>query len=124
MSAIIRSTRNLSPYLLPATLLAIAGILLMGLLYYPSEAINAARASQTIVTANERCWNAHTEHQFATMLTEAMRRLQADRQSQMYVPYYPHQRKTPSGDIHTGLRKAPLVIENSGDFNHPILIRL
>ncbi len=125
MSNMIRSIRSFVPYLLPAALLATAGVLLMGLLYYPNPAaIHAARTPQTVVSMSERYWNAHAEDMLAALLADAVRQLQAERQTQVRVPYYAHERGIFTGERSTGLRAAPFLIENDNDPGRPILIRL
>ncbi len=117
----IRNLRNFIPYLLTASLFTIAGVLLMGLLYYPMPSANITDASQNLAIMNQEYGRSHAENMLAVILADTVRQLQAERQTQTHNP---HTNNAPSGELSAGLRVAPLIIENGDDLNRPILIRL
>ncbi len=73
----IRTLRNLGLYLLPALLLASAGVLLMALLRHPTPPTTPS-ASASVVDQDEY-WRSHAETLFAAMLAEALRQHQEER---------------------------------------------
>ena len=123
MSNMIRGFRNFNIYLLPAFLLTTAGALLMGLLYYPAPATHAAGEPQTVAVADENYWRVHAEDLFVVLLADALRQLQAERQTQARTLRYSHEH-TLSGEQPATLRIAPPFIENGGAATRPVLIRL
>ena len=81
MRRLFRSIRSLDIYLVPASLLATASSLLLALLYYPtSTVVPTVRPSNP--AAAEARWRAHAEAMFATMLIDALRQSQIERQTQ------------------------------------------
>lgn len=120
MSYMIRNTQNFIPYLLPAALLATAGILLMGLLYYPNPSVHTDRSPQTTMSMSGYHWRTQTD----ALIADALRQLQAEQQTQVHIPRYWHERSILPEEQSGGLRAAPLIIENDGRSGHPVLIRL
>lgn len=119
MFSTIRNLWSYAPYLLPASLFALSGVLLMGLLYYPAPATRAAAPSQSAIAAHQNHWRSHADRMFATLLADAVRQLQAERQ-----PIAPRQRGDQSGEVPASLRIEPLIIENGDKSSRPLLIRL
>lgn len=126
MSNMIRGFRNFSIYLLPASLLATAGALLMGLLYYPAPApaTYAAGAPQTVAVADENYWRTHAEDMFAILLADALRQLQEEQDGRARTLRFSYEHALPSGEQPAMLRIAPPCIENGGAADRPALIRL
>ncbi|CDH47193.1 MAG: hypothetical protein IPL59_20285 [Candidatus Competibacteraceae bacterium] len=121
----LRNLRNFIPYLLTASLFTIAGVLLVGLLYYPLPSASTTHATESVATTDQAYWRSHAENMLAAMLADAVRQLQAERQTQTHNPRSPHGNSAPSGELPAGLRVAPLIIiENGGDPSRPVLIRL
>ncbi len=79
MRRLFHSIRNLNVYLMPVSLLATAGTLLLALLYYPPTPTPTFRPDSP---AAEERWRAHADTLFAAMLLDALRQLQAERQPQ------------------------------------------
>lgn len=121
----IRNLRNFIPYLLTASLFTIAGVLLMGLLYYPIPSASTARAPQSLAITDQEYWRSHAENMLAAMLANAARQLHTERQTQACDLRYPHGESAPSGELPFGQPGiAPLIIERGGDPDRPVLIRL
>ena len=116
--------RNFIPYLLTASLFTIAGILLMGLLYYPIPSASTARAPQSLAITDQEYWRSHAENMLAAMLANAARQLHTERQTQTRDSRYLHGNGALSGKLPAGRWVAPLIIENHGDPSRPVLIRL
>ena len=81
MRHLFRSIRSLNIYLVPASLLATAGILLLALLYYPTSTVVSTVRPVSPATAEAR-WHAQTDAMFAAMLFDALRQSQIERQTQ------------------------------------------
>ena len=124
MSKTIRNIHNKVPYLLPASLLTISGVLLMGLLYYPAPL--AYGAGQTPITpiTEQKYWRTLTDGMLAVLMTDAIQQLRNDRQNQTPPPRYPRNGEADRNELTTSLRVAPLIIENSEGSRRPVLIRL
>ncbi|MDG4551775.1 MAG: hypothetical protein P9F19_10280 [Candidatus Contendobacter sp.] len=67
----IRTFRNFGLYLLPAFLLASAGVLSMALLRQPTP--STAPSASPMVVDHDAYWRSHAETLFAAMLAEALR---------------------------------------------------
>ena len=119
----IRIIRNFAIYLLPATLLATASALLVALLYYPAPSALADESRNTAV-AEDRYEHARAETLFATMLADALRQIQAERETQARTLIYRYDYAAPSAERPARLGVAPPLIGNGGDSGRPILIRL
>ena len=61
MSNTIRHIRNFAIYLLPVLFLTTAGLLLLGLLYYPTPSIPTGGGRQTLMVMDENHWRTHAE---------------------------------------------------------------
>jgi hypothetical protein len=116
----IRTLRNIIPYLLTASLFTIIGVLLIGLMYYPLPSASTVSESQITTVTDQEYEQAH-DLLAAMMLADAIRQLQAERQTQTRNP---NRNSAPSGELPAGLRVAPLIIENGNDLSRPVLIRL
>ena len=81
MRHLFRNIRSLNIYLVPTSLLATAGILLLALLYYPAPAGVPAVQPDNPATAEAR-WRAHADAMLAAMLLDALRQIQTERQTQ------------------------------------------
>ncbi|MDG4553695.1 MAG: hypothetical protein P9E24_05540 [Candidatus Competibacter sp.] len=82
MRHLFRGIRNLAIYLVPASLLAIAGFLLLALLYYPTPTVAPAVRPDGNPAAAEARWRAHADAMFAAMLIDALRQSRIERQTQ------------------------------------------
>lgn len=121
MSKTFRNIRNTVPYLLPASLLVISGVMLMGLMYYPTPlAYGAGQTSSTEIT-DQKYWRILADELLASLLADSMR--QHRMESQIQVQTQRNHESCP-GELTTSLRVAPLIIENSNDPLRPVLIRL
>lgn len=120
----IRIIRNFAIYLLPATLLATASALLVALLYYPAPSSALADESRNAAVADDRYDHVHAETLFATMLADALRQIQAERETQARILIYRYDYAVPSAERPARLGVAPPSIRNGGDSGRPILIRL
>ena len=124
MSNIIRGFRNFSLYLLPVFLLATAGTLLMGLLYYPAPSTHAAGEPQTVAVVDENPWQVHAEDLFAILLADALRQLRQEQDGHVRTLQYRYEHTLPTGERPALPRIAPPVNENGGAVDRPILIHL
>lgn len=115
----IRTIRNFGIYLLPASLLAAAGVLLMALLYYPVPAAAPSSASHAAAIVDHEYWRSHAEALFAAMVADALRQLQEEQEGQARTLQYRYERPLPSGE-----RPATPLGPNSGAADRPPLIRL
>ena len=120
MSNALRRLRTFGLYLLPASLLATAGALLMGLLYYPAP--SAADKPQLATVEDATFWRAHAEDMFVILLADAMRQLRDAQNSHGQMQMY--QYDAPSTDQRPFSRVIPMRIENDTLSKHPVLIRL
>lgn len=82
MRHLFRSIRSRKIYLVPASLLAIAGTLLLALLYYPTSAVVPTVQTDHPARAVEERWRSHADAMFAVMLLDALRQIQTERQTQ------------------------------------------
>lgn len=94
----IRGFRNLRIYLLPAFLLATAGVLLMGLLYYPVPSNSAGGEHQAAAVADEAYWRAHAEDLFAILLADALSQLRQEQDGRARTLRYQYEQALPSGE--------------------------
>ena len=120
----IRIIRNFAVYLLPATLLATASALLVALLYYPAPSSALADESRNTAVVDDRYERTHAEALFATMLADALRQIQAERETQARTLIFRYDYAAPSAERPARLGVAPPLIGNGGDSGRPILIRL
>ena len=120
----IRIFRNFAVYLLPATLLATASALLVALLYYPAPSSALADESRNAGIVADRYDRAHAETLFATMLADALRQIQAEREIQARTLIFRYDYAAPSAERPARLGVAPPLSGNGGDSGRPILIRL
>ncbi|MDS4070276.1 MAG: hypothetical protein RKO24_11720 [Candidatus Competibacter sp.] len=121
----IRIIRNFAIYLLPATLLATASALLVALLYYPAPSSGLADESRNTAVVDDRYERAHAETLFATMLADALRQIQAERETQARTLIYRYDDyAVPSAERPARLGVAPPSIGNGGDSGRPTLTRL
>ncbi len=81
MRHLFRGIWSLNIYLVPASLLATAGALLLALLYYPTSPVVPTVQPDSPAAAEAR-WRAHSDAMFAAMLLDALRQIQTERQSQ------------------------------------------
>ena len=82
MRHLFRSIRSRNIYLVPVSLLAIAGALLLALLYYPTSAVIPTVQTDHPARAVEERWRAHADAMFAALLLDALRQVQIERQTQ------------------------------------------
>lgn len=118
----IHYIRNFAIYLPPVLLLATAGILLLGLLYYPTPSISTSGGHQTVMVMDESHWRAHTEDLLAILLTDTLRQLQEERNGHARTLRYRYDR--PAAERRPFSQVIPLWIENEGTPGHPVLIRI
>ena len=118
MQDIIRTIHHFSLYLLPASLLATAGILLAALLYYPVSSTAPSSTSRAAVVADHEYWRSHAEALFAAMAAEALRQLQEEQSRQVRTLQYRYEYALP-------LAKRPtLPRHGNGVAEHPALVHL
>ncbi len=124
MSKTICNVRSMVPYLLPASLLTISGVLLMGLLYYPVPFAYESSRTQTASLTEQKYWRTLVDGMVSVLMADAMQRHQIDQQYPVQTPRTPRKNEADPGELNTSLRLAPLIIENSNSSRHPVLIRL
>ncbi|MFZ1641906.1 MAG: hypothetical protein WAV07_10865 [Candidatus Contendobacter sp.] len=124
MRNMIRGFRNFNIYLLPTFLLAAAGALLMGLLYYPALSTHAAGEHQIIAGAAANDWQTHADDLFVVMLADALRQIQAERENQARTLIYRYENDARSAEKPAMLPMAPPSIENGCVVDRPVLIHL
>ncbi len=115
MSHTIRSVRNFGIYSLPALLLAIAGALLMALLYYPAPAAVAAVEARTPGDLDQGDRQTRADALFAAMLADALRQLRPERDFQARTLMYRYPHNPFSAERPALLRIAPPARESAGD---------
>ena len=120
MSSTFRRLRTFGLYLLPVSLLATTGALLMGLLYYPAH--SAADKPQLATAEDATFWRAHAKDMFIILLADAMRQLREEQSDHGQMQM--HQYDVPSTDQRPFSRVIPMRIENGAPSKHPVLIRL
>ncbi len=115
----IRTIRNFGIYLLPASSLAVATALLLGLLYYPTPATFSSTQPQTVPTVEQPDWQARSDALFAALLADALRQLQAEQENQARTLRYQYEQDYLSGE-------APVTLMPGVDCeaDRPALIRL
>ena len=101
----IRNLRNFIPYLLTASLFTIAGVLLMGLLYYPIPSASTARAPQSLAITDQEYWRSHAENMLTALLANAARQLHTERQTQTRSPLYSQGNGAPVSYTHLDVYK-------------------
>ncbi|MBE2295832.1 MAG: hypothetical protein IAF00_12825 [Phycisphaerales bacterium] len=79
MRHLFHSIRNLTIYLVPTSLFATAGALLLALLYYPVPTAAPTTRSDNSVTVEKRQHD-QADAQFAALLLDALRQLETERQ--------------------------------------------
>ena len=114
--------RNFVIYLPPVLLLATAGILLLGLLYYPTPWTPTDGGRQIVVVTDENHWRIPAEDLLAILLADALRQLQEEQNGHARTLMYQYDR--PAGERQPFSGVIPLWIENGGDPGHPLLIRI
>lgn len=119
----IRGIRNFGIFLLPVSLLATAGALLVALLYYPTPSTAPAAQLQFSAVADGPYRRAHTEALFAAMVADALRQVQKKRETQARILMYRYENDAPSAE-RPALLWAPPPFCNSDDSARPVLIRL
>ena len=118
----IRRIRNFVIYLPPVLLLATAGILLLGLLYYPTPSTPTDGGRQIVVVTDENHWRIPAEDLLAILLADALRQLQEEQNGHARTLMY--QYDSPSTERRPFSRAIPPWIENGGNPSHPVLIRI
>ena len=116
----IRRIRNFVIYLPPVLLLATAGILLLGLLYYPTPSTPTDGGRQIVVVTDENHWRIPAEDLLAILLADALRQLQEEQNGHARTLMY--QYDSPSTERRPFSRAIPPWIENGGNPSHPVLI--
>jgi hypothetical protein len=119
-----RSIRQVSIYLLPATLLAIASTLLMALLYYPAPSSTKVDESRNTAVVDDPYGREHVDTLFAAMLADALRQIQAERETRARILIYRHDHDMPSAEQPARMGVAPPMTGNGNDSGRPVLIRL
>lgn len=110
---------NFGFYLLPASLLALCGALLIALLYSPVAPIQPTIATSSApVISDEEYWRAHAEEMILLLLADVLRQSQAMQETQARTLMY----RLPSGETPGALQTAPLLIENAE--LRPTIVRL
>lgn len=122
MSNTIRHIRNFAIYLLPVLFLTTAGLLLLGLLYYPTPSIPIRSEHQPAIATHESHWRAHAEDLLAILLADALRQIEQERNVHARTLMYQYDR--PAGERQPFSGVIPLWIENGGNPDHPLLIRI
>ena len=115
----IRTIRSLGIYLLPASSLAVAVALLLGLLYYPTPIAFSNNPPQTVPTAEQPDWQAHADALFAALLADALRQLQAEQENQARTLRYQYEQDYSSGEA-----PVTLMPDMDCEADRPALIRL
>ena len=122
----IRRIRNLALYLPPVLLLATAGALLLGLLYYPTPSSSTTGGRQTIMVMDENQWRVPTEDLVAILLADALRQMQAEQETRTRTRtlIYQYETNPHRAEEPAMLRIAPPVIVNGHAADRPVLIYL
>ncbi|MDS4027886.1 MAG: hypothetical protein RKO25_13000 [Candidatus Contendobacter sp.] len=126
MRDMIRTLRHCGLYLLPASLLVIAGALLVALLCYPipSAAPNGAFHS-AVAMDHDEYWRSHAESLFAAMMAESLRRRGEERRDGLARTLeYRYERFLPFEDRSTGPAAIPPGLGSGVTAGRPSLIRL
>jgi hypothetical protein len=125
MQKTIRIIRNLGIYLLPASSLAVASALLLGLLYYPTPATVSSALPQTVATTEQPSSQARADALFAALLIDALRQLREEQETQVRTLQHQYEHNHSSGEAPVMLWIAPpLTIEADDDAGHPTLMQL
>jgi hypothetical protein len=124
MRNMIRGCWNFKLYLPPVLLLATAGALLMGLLYYPAPSTHGAGDRQALVVTDKNHGRMHAESLFAILLADALRQLQKGQDGWARDLRYPHEYALPSGEWPATLPITPPSIENGRVPTRSLLIHL
>lgn len=114
----IRTIHHFSLYLLPASLLATAGILLAALLYYPVPSTAPSSQSRAAMVADHEYWRSHAETLFAAMATDALRQLQEEQSGPVRTLQYWYEFALPS------VERPILPRHSNGITAHPVLVHL
>ena len=120
----IRRIRNLALYLPPVLLLATAGALLLGLLYYPTPSSSTTGGRQTIMVMDENQWRVPTEDLVAILLADALRQMQAEQETRTRTLIYQYETNPHWAEEPAMRRIAPPVIVNGHAADRPVLIYL
>lgn len=113
MRHLFRSIRNLTIYLVPTSLLATAGALLLALLYYPvPTATPAVRSDNSAIMAEHQ--RAQADAQLAILLLDALRQLEMERQqAQAQILMYRRFEADPFSQEQPVIRLAPADNDNT-----------
>lgn len=121
----IRTIRSLGIYLLPASSLAVAGALLLGLLYYPTPITLSSTSSQPVATTEQPDRQARADALFAALLADALRQIQDEQETRARTLRYQYEDGLSSGEAPVMLWTAPpLTMDADCDAGHPTLIQL
>lgn len=118
----IRGFRNFGIYLLPACLIATAGVLLMGLLYYPMPSTRATVESQALADTDD--WRKHAEDMLAILLADALRQIQEEEEGHARTLRYQYEYALPSGERPAPPGSGTPCTDSDGKAGRPALIRL
>lgn len=121
----IRTLRNFGLYLLPASLLATAGVLLMALLRYPVPSATPNSASHAAEVADHEYWRSHAETLFAAMVADALRQgWEERRDGHARTLEYRYERFLPLEERPTMPSTMPPPWPDGGAAGRPLLIHL
>jgi hypothetical protein len=121
----IHILRHFGPYLLPASLLATAGVLLMALLRYPDPSAPPSRVSHAAGVADHEYWRSHAETLFAAMVADALRQgWEERRDGHARTLEYRYERFLPLEERPTLPLTMPPPWPDGGAANRPLLIQL
>lgn len=82
MHHLFRSIRNRNIYLVPASLLTIAGTLLLALFYYPASTVIPTVRTDHPARVMEQHWRTDADAMFAATLLDALRQIRPEQQTQ------------------------------------------
>lgn len=120
----IHTLRNFAIYLLPASLLATAGALLITLLYYPLSHDAPMAKSRIIAGMDDPHGQADAATLFSAMLADALRQIQVEPEAQARTLMYRYENGVPMEERPVMLRSTPPMIRHGDGSDHPVLIRL
>lgn len=121
----IRIIRSFGIYLLPASSLAVATVLLLGLLYYPTPVTVSSTQPQAIATTEHPDWRSHADALFAALLADALRQLQAEQETQVRTLRYQYEQDHSSGESPVTLwMTSPPATGADCEVDRPALIQL
>lgn len=120
----ICTIRDFVIYLAPASLLATAGMLATALLYDPVSSVAPSRALHTAAVADHEYGPSHAEALFTAMVTDALRQIQEERDSQARTLQYRYERPLHSVERPVAPLAPPLTWSNGDAADRPLLIYL